>query len=62
MAHPPLSYVSPTKTFLNDAVFENYRRFGSETRILAGDNVEPAGNPPAAAPEKKIATSPQPAP
>jgi len=46
MAHPPESYVSPTKTFLNDAVFEQYRRFGSETRIVSGDGIEAGGSAP----------------
>lgn len=35
MQHAPRSYKGPAKTFVNDAVFEQYRRFGSETRILA---------------------------
>jgi VWFA-related protein len=47
---------------LNDAVFEQYRRFGSETRILAGNSVEPAGNPPAPVAGDAVSTSPQPAP
>lgn len=34
-------YEGPTKTFLNNAVYDQYRRFGSETRILAGA-AEPA--------------------
>jgi VWFA-related protein len=65
---PPLGmqatkiYKGPVKTFLNDAVFEQYRRFGSETRILAANSVEPARNPPAPAPESVASTSPQPAP
>jgi hypothetical protein len=32
------NYQGPVKTFLNDAVFGAYRRFGSETRILTGEN------------------------
>jgi hypothetical protein len=50
---PPLEmhateiYKGPAKTFLNDAVFEQYRRFGSETHILPGNRVDPAGDPPA---------------
>lgn len=32
-------YKGPAKTFLNDVTFSNYRRFGSEMKILAG----PAG-------------------
>jgi hypothetical protein len=35
------SYQGMPKTFLNDVTFEQYRRFGSETRILTGDYVEP---------------------
>jgi hypothetical protein len=34
-------YKGPAKTFLNDAVFDQYKRFGSETRILTGDNSLP---------------------
>lgn len=48
--HPPASYRGPTKTFLNDVVFEKYRRFGSEARILVGNSVEPVGYPPAPVP------------
>lgn len=29
-------YKGPAKTFLNDVTFSNYRRFGSEMKILAG--------------------------
>ncbi|MGA9463926.1 MAG: hypothetical protein WBV28_14135 [Terracidiphilus sp.] len=32
------NFQGPSKTFLNDVVFSNYRRFGSESRILTGDN------------------------
>jgi len=35
------NYQGPVKTFLNDAVFGEYRRFGSETRILTGENQTP---------------------
>jgi VWFA-related protein len=45
--HPVEGYKGPTKTFLNDAVFERYRRFGSEAHIVAGNLGEPAANPPA---------------
>jgi hypothetical protein len=31
----------PAKTFLNDVAFGQYRRFGSETRILTGDGLAP---------------------
>ena len=31
------NYRGGAKTFLNDVVFGQYRRFGSETRILAGE-------------------------
>jgi hypothetical protein len=34
-------YRGPTKTFLNDVVFGHYRRFGSEARILTGENSAP---------------------
>jgi hypothetical protein len=34
-------YKGPPKTFLNDVAFGQYRRFGSETRILAGDGLAP---------------------
>jgi VWFA-related protein len=62
VVHPAEIYKGPVKTFLNDAVFEQYRRFGSETRILAGNRVEPDRNPPAPAAESAISTSLQPAP
>jgi VWFA-related protein len=45
--NPPRGYKTPAKTFVNDAVFEQYRRFGSEVRILAGNSLEPDDNPPA---------------
>ena len=35
------SYKGPAKTFLNDVAFGQYRRFGSETRILTGDGLAP---------------------
>jgi len=57
MQRVPESYVSPTKTFLNDAVFEQYRRFGSETRIVSGDGGEAGGSAPAAV--AADSTSPQ---
>ncbi|MGA9670424.1 MAG: hypothetical protein WBQ94_14520 [Terracidiphilus sp.] len=50
--HAAESYRGPAKTFLNDAAFEQYRRFGSETRILAGTSAEPTANPSAAVPER----------
>jgi VWFA-related protein len=59
---PPKGYKGPLKTFLNDAVFEQYRRFGSEVRILAVNSVESAGNPPAPAAGVAVSTSPQPEP
>lgn len=34
-------YEGQPKTFLNDIVFGNYRRFGSESRILTGENQAP---------------------
>jgi hypothetical protein len=36
------NYHGTAKTFLNDVVFGQYRRFGSETRILTGENEPPA--------------------
>lgn len=35
------NYQGPSKTFLNDVVFGQYRRFGSESRILVGENPAP---------------------
>ncbi|MGA2653431.1 MAG: VWA domain-containing protein [Terracidiphilus sp.] len=59
---PPAEiYNGPAKTFLNDAVFEQYRRFGSETRILAG-NEEADSHPPAAVADNAPSTSAEPAP
>jgi len=40
-AYSRSNYKGPAKTFLNDVVFDQYRRFGSETRILTGDNGDP---------------------
>jgi len=34
-------YNGPTKSFLNDIVFDHYRRFGSESRILTGEASAP---------------------
>lgn len=34
-------YNGPTKTFLNDIVFDQYRRFGSESHILTGSVAAP---------------------
>jgi hypothetical protein len=34
-------YKGAAKTYLNDVTFGQYRRFGSESRILAGDSLEP---------------------
>lgn len=34
-------YKGPAKTFLNDVVFDQYKRFGSETRILTGEDSVP---------------------
>ncbi len=59
---PAERYKGPAKTFLNDAVFEQYRRFGSDTRILAGNRGEAADNPPGPAAGDAVSTSPQPAP
>ncbi|MGA3134695.1 MAG: hypothetical protein ABSC88_01750 [Terracidiphilus sp.] len=35
------NYKGSEKTYLNDVVFGQYRRFGSETRILTGDSLAP---------------------
>ncbi len=35
-------YQGPAKIFLNDIVFGEYRRFGSEARILTGEDAQPA--------------------
>ena len=40
-AYSMSNYKGPVKTYLNDVVFDQYRRFGSETRILSVDS----GNP-----------------
>jgi len=36
------NYQGTPKTYLNEVEFSQYRRFGSETRILSGDNDPPA--------------------
>src|ERR1035437_4579413 len=51
------SYKGPAKIYLNDVAFGHYRRFGSETRILAGEIAEPAGNPPVPAAGTAVSTS-----
>ncbi len=58
---PPKDYKGSTKTFLNDAVFEQYRRFGSEVRIFAGNAAEPEGNPSGPTATGAASTSVQPA-
>lgn len=55
------SYKGPVKIHLNDVAFDHYHRFGSETRMLAGGNAEPTGNPPVPAAVKAASTSQQPA-
>ncbi len=60
--HPVEIYKGPVKIFLNDAVFERYRRFGSETRIMAGNGVEPAANPPSLVAAGAVSMIPQTAP
>jgi hypothetical protein len=35
------NFQGPAKTFMNDVVFSQYRRFGSEARILVGENSAP---------------------
>jgi hypothetical protein len=40
-AYSRSNYKGPAKTFLNDVTFGQYRRFGSETRILTGDSLAP---------------------
>ena len=34
-------YQGAAKNFLNDIVFDRYRRFGSESRILTGEALSP---------------------
>jgi VWFA-related protein len=46
--HAAEGYKGPTKTFLNEAVFERYHRFRAETRIVAGDEGESGGDAAAA--------------
>ena len=36
------NYQGTPKTYLNEVDFTQYRRFGSETRILSGDSDPPA--------------------
>jgi hypothetical protein len=38
-------YKGPAKTYLNEVAFSQYRRFGTESRILAGDSVDPSAPP-----------------
>jgi hypothetical protein len=59
-AYSMSNYQGPAKTFLNDVVFGQYRRFGSETRILTGDSAEPGGDQPASVPAGAPAASPKP--
>jgi hypothetical protein len=40
-AYSMSKYQGAAKTFLNDVVFGQYRRFGSETRILTGEGGDP---------------------
>jgi hypothetical protein len=35
-------YKGAAKTYLNDVTFSQYRRFGTESRILAGDSADPS--------------------
>jgi hypothetical protein len=42
-AYSMSSYKGQAKTFLNDVVFDQYRRFGTESRILAGDSEDTNG-------------------
>jgi VWFA-related protein len=58
---PPAGITTgPAKTFLNDAVFQQYRRFGSEARILGMDSADAGGNPLPAEAETAVPASPQP--
>jgi hypothetical protein len=43
--HDPAKYNEFPQRFLNDVVYRQYHRFGSESRILIPDTIEPAGNP-----------------
>jgi len=42
--------LGPQKTFLNRTVFANYRRFGSESRIITDADATPNTNPVAESP------------
>lgn len=52
-AYSMASYKGPAKTFLNDVVFDQYRRFGSEARILSGDATATAPDAKTPAPAPK---------
>lgn len=43
--YTPPSYNDIPQRLLNDVVFRQYRRFGSEVRMLTPDTIEPVGNP-----------------
>jgi hypothetical protein len=40
-AYSQSNYQGPAKTYLNDVIFDQYRRFGAETRILAAEEPTP---------------------
>jgi VWFA-related protein len=44
--------------WLNDVVFSQYHVFRADTRLVAGDDVGPAGNPPAPLPETAASQGP----
>jgi VWFA-related protein len=52
----------PHKTYLNDVVFGQYHRLGSETRVLTADGGEPETNPPALGSEEPGSPGLQPLP
>lgn len=50
--------LGPQKTFLNRTVFVNYRRFGSESRIVTDADATPNTNPVAESPSGNTRTAP----
>ena len=50
--------LGPQKTFLNRTVFANYRRFGSESRIITDADATPNTNPVAESPTGNSRTPP----
>jgi VWFA-related protein len=44
---PVAEQLQPLQTLLNDVAFEQYHVFRAEATVIAGNETEPAGNPPA---------------